>query len=65
VTGLFTEGDTAEVDVAAGVVRNLTAGGRLSSPPLPGFVLDILRHGGLRRMLRAQGYILDANQPAS
>ncbi len=65
VSELFTEGDRAEVDVAAGVVTNVTSGGRLTTPPLPGFVLDILRSGGLRAMLRARGFILDDKRPAS
>jgi 3-isopropylmalate/(R)-2-methylmalate dehydratase small subunit len=65
VTELFTEGDRAAVDVAAGVVTNLTTGGALTTPPLPGFVLDILRSGGLRAMLRAQGFILDEKRPSS
>ena len=65
VTDLFTEGDTARVDVAAGVVENSTRGGRLDGDRLPEFVLDILRAGGLRPMLKARGLILDEPQQAS
>ena len=40
-------GDQIEVDVAAGTVRNLTKGLEFPSEPLPEFVLDIVRAGGL------------------
>jgi 3-isopropylmalate/(R)-2-methylmalate dehydratase small subunit len=40
-------GDEIEVDVAAGVVRNVTKGREFAAEPLPDFVLDIVRAGGL------------------
>jgi 3-isopropylmalate/(R)-2-methylmalate dehydratase small subunit len=65
ITALFTEGDTARVDVAAGLVENVTRGGRCQGDQLPGFVLDIVRAGGLRPMLKARGLILDEPDRAS
>lgn len=56
---LFEEGDEAEVDLRAGVVRNLTRGREASFKPLPQMLLDILAAGGLveymRQRLRASG----------
>lgn len=44
---LFTEGDEAEIDLEAGVVRNLTTGEELESEPLPAAIQDIFDQGGL------------------
>jgi 3-isopropylmalate/(R)-2-methylmalate dehydratase small subunit len=65
ITELFTEGDMARVDVARGVVENLTRGGERQGDRLPEFVLDIVRAGGLRPMLKARGLILDEPERAS
>jgi 3-isopropylmalate/(R)-2-methylmalate dehydratase small subunit len=40
-------GDEIEVDVAAGVVRNVTKGSEFQAEPLPDFILGIVRAGGL------------------
>ena len=40
-------GDRVEVDLAAGVVRNLTTGAVFTTRPMPPFLLEILRLGGL------------------
>ena len=47
VTALFTEGDEAEIDLEAGVVRNLTTGEELEAEPLPEAIQDIFDRGGL------------------
>lgn len=58
-TRLFDEGDEAEADLKAGVVRNLTKGVEAGFKPLPPMLLDILGAGGLveymRRRLAKQG----------
>jgi 3-isopropylmalate/(R)-2-methylmalate dehydratase small subunit len=40
-------GDEVSVDIAAGVVRNETKGREFRAEPLPEFVMDIVRAGGL------------------
>lgn len=40
-------GDELEVDLAQGVIRNLTRGAELSIKPLPGVMIKILQDGGL------------------
>lgn len=40
-------GDRLRVDVAAGTVENLTTGDVFKAPPLPGFIQDIAKAGGL------------------
>jgi 3-isopropylmalate/(R)-2-methylmalate dehydratase small subunit len=46
------QGDEIEVDVAAGKVRNLTKGEEFDAEPLPEFVLEIVRAGGLVEWVR-------------
>lgn len=41
------KGDTVEVDVTGGVVRNLDSGVELSFNPLPPFMVEVLNAGGL------------------
>lgn len=65
VTELFTEGDTARVNITDGVVENITRGVRRDGDRLPEFLLDILRAGGLLPMLKARGLILDEPKQAS
>ena len=52
VTDLFTEGDEAEIDLDAGVVRNLTTGEELEAEPLPAAIQDIFDQGGLIEQYR-------------
>lgn len=40
-------GDRLRVDVAAGSVENLTTGDVFKAPPLPGFIQEIAKAGGL------------------
>jgi 3-isopropylmalate/(R)-2-methylmalate dehydratase small subunit len=47
-------GDEVEVDVAAGVVRNVTRDLSWRAEPLPDFVMDIVRAGGLVEWVRAR-----------
>ena len=43
----MSKGDTVEVDVTGGYVRNLNTGAELSFYPLPPFMVEILNAGGL------------------
>ena len=61
----FLEYELQRGDIAGGVVENLTRGGQREGDRLPEFVLDILRAGGLRPMLKARGLILDEPKQAS
>lgn len=49
------DGDALEVDLGAGVVRNLTKGTEIESHPLPGVMLDILNEGGLVEYMKRHG----------
>lgn len=47
VSRAFEQDHEAEVDLAAGIVRNLTTGAELRSTPLPPRIREILEAGGL------------------
>jgi 3-isopropylmalate/(R)-2-methylmalate dehydratase small subunit len=47
-------GDQIEVDVEAGMIRNITSQREFRAEPLPEFVLDITRAGGLVPWVRAR-----------
>ncbi len=49
-----TTGDELEVDLAQGVVRNLTNGKQLYFVPYPDFLLQIIQAGGLYKQLEAK-----------
>lgn len=48
-------GDKIEVDLAEGIVKNLTKGFRLNFPPLPGIMRTILEDGGLVAHIKKRG----------
>ena len=54
----FNEGDVAEVDVIAAVVRNVTQGTELKAKPLPAPLLAIINAGGIYPLLEKEGAIL-------
>lgn len=47
ITGAVKEGDTVEVDVTGGTVKNTSTGAELNFTPLPDFMIDVLNEGGL------------------
>jgi 3-isopropylmalate/(R)-2-methylmalate dehydratase small subunit len=57
VSGLFTDGDTARLDFAAGWIENTASGRRLAGGALPPMVLDILAAGGILPKLAREGYL--------
>jgi len=57
VTGLFREGDLAEVDYAQGIVRNLRTGQVLLGNKLSAEMLENIRAGGIEGVLKARGYL--------
>ncbi len=46
-TDEINSGDELEVDLAEGVIRNLTKGIEIKAKPLPDFMIKILKEGGL------------------
>jgi 3-isopropylmalate/(R)-2-methylmalate dehydratase small subunit len=48
-------GDRLAVDLAEGVVENLTQGRRYAAQPLPQHLLDIIQEGGLMQYLKRRG----------
>ena len=48
-------GDRLRVDTATGAIENLTTGDTFHAHPLPGFVQDIARAGGLLNYIRENG----------
>jgi len=53
----FDEGDVAEVDWTAGVVKNVTKGTTMSGDPIPKALQDIVEAGGVEAVLRNEGYL--------
>ena len=49
------EGDELQVDIAAGVVKNITKGVTLEARPLPPVMMKILSDGGLAEHLKKHG----------
>jgi hypothetical protein len=45
------QGDPLEVDLAAGIFRNLRSGARLAFTPAPDFVLEMICAGGIYPLL--------------
>jgi 3-isopropylmalate/(R)-2-methylmalate dehydratase small subunit len=54
-TDLIDEGDTLEVDLAAGTVKNLTRGVDLTFGKIPPVMLNILNQGGLLPYIKKYG----------
>jgi 3-isopropylmalate/(R)-2-methylmalate dehydratase small subunit len=50
----ISSGDEVEVDLAAGVVHNRTTGRSHTAEPLPEFVMEIVRAGGLVEWVRSR-----------
>lgn len=54
-TDLIESGDELEVDLAGGVIRNITRGVEIPVKPLPGVMIKILNDGGLAPHFRKYG----------
>ncbi|MFQ5795859.1 MAG: 3-isopropylmalate dehydratase [Candidatus Bipolaricaulia bacterium] len=52
VTGLFEDGDEAEVELLSGRVTNLKTGQSLQAEPLPPFILRLIEAGGILALLK-------------
>ena len=51
---LFKTGDECEIDLERGTVKNLTAGTSARFEPVGDYMMNILRHGGIKPMIREQ-----------
>lgn len=47
-------GDRLRVDIASGLIENLTTGQRVRGNPLPEFLLEMVRAGGLIQLLKTK-----------
>ena len=54
VRAIFENGDTARIEMRAGVVRNPRTGASVRFPPIPAHLLDLLEAGGLVEKVRAE-----------
>ncbi|HLJ66268.1 MAG TPA: 3-isopropylmalate dehydratase small subunit [Chloroflexota bacterium] len=54
--GRIEEGDTLDVDAAAGIIRNRTRGEEYRAEPLPPFVSRIAEAGGILEFIRRYGW---------
>ncbi len=65
VRAIFSKGDRARVDLAAGRVENLSTGASVSFPPVPKHLLDLLEAGGLVEKVRRELAARRASAPPS
>lgn len=59
VSAAFEEGDMAEIDAAAGTIKNLRTGEVLSGNRLSQSMIDMIDAGGIDEVLKAKGYFDD------
>lgn len=64
VDAAFEEGETAEVDFEASVVRNVTRGGTLQGRPIPAKLMELVKAGGIYPLLEAEGLIAPRSERA-
>ena len=57
VDAAFQEGETAEVDFDASVVRNVTRGVTLQGRPIPPKLMELVKAGGIYPLLEKEGLI--------
>ncbi len=51
----FDPGDEVDVDIEKGIIENKTKGFTLNFPPFEGYVMDIIRAGGIIEYIRKRG----------
>lgn len=57
ITGMFEEGDMAEIDLTAGTVKNLRTGEERKGNTLSPEMIEIIKADGIEGVLKAKGYI--------
>lgn len=53
VTKIVTDGDEIEVDIESGKIKNLTTGASTEAVPMPPYIMNILKSGGIKPMIKA------------
>jgi len=57
--GFIEEGDRVEIDLAAGILKNLSRGSQTTFNPLPPFMIQILNDGGVvNTLIKNKGFCL-------
>ena len=57
IAEMVSTGDELEVDIGAGVVRNLTTGKSILAEPVPEFALKIMEQGGIVPFMQKRGLL--------
>ena len=57
ISEMVSTGDELEVDIEAGVVRNLTTGKTIQADPVPAFALKIMEQGGIVPFMQQRGLL--------
>ena len=54
ISNFFRQGDAAEIDFETGIITNHTTGTAIHSEPVGDYMMNILKSGGIKPMIRAQ-----------
>ena len=54
ISNFFRQGDAAEIDFETGIITNHTTGKAIHSEPVGDYMMNILKSGGIKPMIRAQ-----------
>lgn len=53
ITKIVADGDEVEVDIESGEIKNLTTGASAQAVPMPPYIMNILKSGGIKPMIKA------------
>lgn len=53
ITKIVTDGDEIEVDIESGKIKNLTTGASAQAVPMSPYIMNILKSGGIKPMIKA------------
>lgn len=54
INTIFKTGEQAEIDFVSGKITNLTTGKSMQSEPVGDYMMNILKHGGIKPMIKEQ-----------
>ncbi len=52
ISAIIHDGDKVKADISTGEIINLTTGEKTHAVPLSDYIMDILRHGGIKPMIK-------------